>query len=253
MARMGGQRRLKALAAPRFWPILRKEYKWTVKPRPGPHPAERSLPLLLIVRNVLGYATTAREARKLISEGHFKVDGRVRKDYKYPVGFMDVIEIVDTGEAYRFLPYPVGFFTLHRIPGEEALVKPVRIEDKTTVKGGHVQLNLHDGRNILVRVKDPRKPVEDVYKTMGTLIITLPDQSIKEYYQFEEGSIAIVIGGRNVGRVGRIIDVQRGWGRRRSIVTLEDSTGNMFQTSMDYVFVIGREKPAIYLPEDAWK
>jgi len=52
VARMGARRHLKALVAPEFWPILRKEYKWTVKPRPGPHPMERSLPLLLIVRDI---------------------------------------------------------------------------------------------------------------------------------------------------------------------------------------------------------
>ncbi|MCE4599723.1 MAG: 30S ribosomal protein S4e [Desulfurococcales archaeon] len=253
MARMGGQRRLKALAAPAFWPVLRKEYKWTVKPRPGPHPMEYSLPLLLIVRDVLGYASTGREARKLIAEGHFKVDGRVRKDYKYPVGFMDVLEVVDTGEVYRFIPYPVKFFKLHEIPRDEALLKPVRIEDKTTVKGGHIQLNLHDGRNILVRVKDPRNPVEDVYKTMGTLLITLPEQEIKDYIPLEEGNIAIISGGRNVGRVGKIMNIQRGWGRRRSIVTLEDPSGNLFQTSLEYIFVIGRDKPIITLPEGAWR
>ncbi len=253
MARMGGQRRLKALASPKFWPIMRKEYKWTVKPRPGPHPMEYSLPLLLIVRNVLGYAKTAREARKLIAEGHFKVDGRVRKDYKYPVGLMDVIEIVDTGEAFRFIPYPVKFFKLHPIPREEASIKPVRINNKTTVKGGHIQLNLHDGRNILVRVSDPRKPVEDKYKTLDTLVITAPGQEIKQHIPFQEGALAIITAGRNVGRVGRILDVQRGWGRKRSIVTLEDPTGNRFQTSLEYVFVIGSEKPVISLPEGAWK
>ena len=253
MARMGGQRKLKALAAPKFWPILRKEYKWTVKPRPGPHPMERSLPLLIIVRNVLGYALTAREARKLIAEGHFKVDGRVRKDYKFPVGFMDVIEVVETGEKYRFIPYPVKFFKLHPIPDEEARLKPDRIENKTTVKGGHIQLNLFDGRNVLIRVRDPRNPVEDVYKTMGTLLLTLPEQGIKDYIPFEPGNIAIIIGGKNVGRVGRIIDVKRGWGRKRSIVTLEDARGNKFQTSMEYVYVIGREEPVISLPEGAWK
>ncbi len=253
MARMGGQRRLKALASPKFWPVLRKEYKWTVKPRPGPHPMEYSLPLLLIVRDVLGYAKTAREARKIIAEGHFKVDGRVRKDYKYPVGLMDVIEIVDTGEAYRFIPYPVKFFKLHEIPREEANLKPVRINNKTTVKGGHIQLNLHDGRNILVKVKDPRRPVEDVYKTLDTLLITLPEQEIREHIKFEEGALAIIIAGRNVGRVGRILGVQRGWGRKRSIVTLEDPSGNQFQTTLEYVFVIGREKPVISLPEGAWK
>jgi len=253
VARMGGQKRLKALASPKFWPVLRKEYKWTVKPRPGPHPMEYSLPLLLIVRDVLGYAKTAREARKIIAEGHFKVDGRVRKDYKYPVGLMDVIEIVDTGEAYRFIPYPVKFFKLHEIPREEANLKPVRINNKTTVKGGHIQLNLHDGRNILVKVKDPRRPVEDVYKTLDTLLITLPEQEIREHIKFEEGALAIIIAGRNVGRVGRILGVQRGWGRKRSIVTLEDPSGNQFQTTLEYVFVIGREKPVISLPEGAWK
>lgn len=252
MARMGGQRRLKALAAPKFWPILRKEYKWTVKPRPGPHPAEFSLPLLLIVRNVLGYAKTGREARKLIGEGHFKVDGRVRKDYKYPVGLFDVIEIVDTGEAYRVIPYPVKFFKLHPIPKEEASLKPVRINNKTTVKGGHIQLNLHDGRNILVKVKDPRNPVEDKYKTMDTLLITIPEQEIKDHIKFETGSIAIITAGRNVGRVGRLVGLQRGWGRTRSIVTIEDQHGNKFQTSMEYVFIIGREEPVISLPEGAW-
>ncbi|MEB2836265.1 MAG: 30S ribosomal protein S4e [Desulfurococcales archaeon] len=252
MARMGGQRRLKALAAPRFWPILRKEYKWTVKPRPGPHSAELSLPLLLIVRNVLGYAKTAREARKLISEGHFKVDGRVRKDYKFPVGLMDIIEVVDTSERYRFVPYPVTFFKLHRIPDDEPNVKPVRINNKTTVRGGHIQLNLHDGRNILIRVKDPRKPVEDNYKTLGTLLITVPEQEIKDYIPLEEGVLAITFAGRNAGRVGIVKEIQHGWGRRRSTVTLQDRRGNLFQTSLDYILVIGRDRPLISLPEGAW-
>ncbi len=253
MARMGGQRRLKALAAPRFWPILRKEYKWTVKPRPGPHPADYSLPLLIIVRDILGYAKTAREARKIIAEGHFKVDGRVRKDYKFPVGLMGVIEVVDTGEAYRFIPYPVKFFKLHPISREEAKYKIVRIENKTTVKGGHIQLNLSGGRNILIRVKDPRNPVEDIYKTLESLLITLPEQEIKEYILFEEGALAIVTSGRNVGRVGIVRSIQKGWGRRRSIVTLEDKDGELFQTSLEYVLIIGKDKPLISLPEGAWR
>jgi len=253
MARMGGQRRLKRLATPEFWPLLRKEYKWAVKPRPGPHPMETSLPLLVIVRDVLGYAKTAREARKIIAEGHFKVDGRVRKDYKYPVGLMDVIEVVDTGEAFRFIPYPVKFFKIHPIPKEEANIKPVRINNKTTVRGGHIQLNLHDGRNIVVRVKDPRKPEEDTFRTMDTLVITIPEQEIKHHIPFKEGQLAIIIAGKNVGRVGRILAVKRGWGRKRSIVTLEDPSGNQFQTSLEYVFIIGSDKPVISLPEGAWK
>ncbi len=253
MARMGGRRHLKALAAPRFWPILRKEYKWAVKPSPGPHPINRCFPLLIIVRDILGYAKTAREARKLIAEGHFRVDGKIRRNYKYPVGLMDVLEIVDTGETYRVIPVPVKVLGLIRIDREEAGFKLSRIENKTTVKGGHIQLNLHDGRNIIVRISDPTNPVEDVYKTLGTLKISIPGQNILDYVPLKEGVLAIISGGRNVGRVGRIVSIHKGIRRYRSIVTLEDKHGNKFQTSLTYVFPIGREEPLITLPEGAWK
>jgi len=253
MARMGGQRRLKRLNAPVFWPIPKKEAVWAVKPRPGPHRQSRSIPLLVLVRDMFKYASTAREARKLIAEGHFKVDGVIRKDYKFPVGPMDVIEVVDTGEAFRLIPYPTKVLVLHPIPKDEAKIKPVRIENKTTVKGGHVQLNLMDGRNILIRVKDPRNPVEDTYKTLDTLVIEVPEQKIVQRIPFDIGKLAIIIDGRNVGRIGVIKDVQRGWGWRRSIVTLESPEGDTFQTSLDYLLIIGEDKPVISLPEGAGK
>jgi small subunit ribosomal protein S4e len=253
MARMSGKKHLKALSAPRFWPVLRKEYKWAVKPSPGPHPAFRSIPLLIIVRNMLGYAKTAREARRLIVEGHFKIDGRVRRDYKFPVGLMDVVEVVDTGETYRMIPVPVKIMDLIPIDREEAAFKLGRIEDKTTVKGGHIQLHLHDGRNILVRVEDPKNPVEaSEYKTLGTVKITVPDQEIQAYIPLKENTIAVISGGRNVGRVGRIRRIRYGIRRHRSIVELEDKHGNLFETSLSYIFPIGVEKPLIKLPEGAW-
>jgi len=256
MARMGGRRHLKTLAAPKFWPVRHRVGVFTVKPSPGPHPIERSIPLLILVRDVLGYAKTAREARKLIAAGHFMVDGRVRRNYKYPVGFMDVLEVRETGERYRVLPYPVRFFTLHPIDAEEARFKLGRVEDKSTVKGGHIQLHLHDGRNVLVRVEDPRNPVEArAYRTLGTVKISIPEQHLLDYAGLEEGSVAIVFGGRNVGRVGRIVGIQRGLGRKHSIVTIEDVRGERFQTSLNYVFVVSRpgEEPWISLPEGAWK
>ncbi|MGC8982597.1 MAG: 30S ribosomal protein S4e [Desulfurococcaceae archaeon] len=253
MARHGGSKHLKALAAPAFWPILRKEYKWTVKPSPGPHPIERSLPLLILVRDVLKYAKTGAEARKLIAEGNFKIDGRIRRSYKFPVGIMDVIEIPKTGEYYRVIPVPTKVLGLVKIPPEEAGIKPCRIENKTTVKGGHIQLNLHDGRNVLVKVSDPRNPVEDVYETLGTVILSLRDNKILDYIPAKEGVIAIVSGGRNVGRIGKIVEIiPSALKRRKYIVTLEDKHGNRFQTSFEYVFPIGVDKPLITLPEGAW-
>ncbi len=244
MARMGSSRHLKRLAAPEFWPILRKEAKWVVKPSPGPHPVSRALPMLIIVRDILGLAKTGREARKLIAEGHFKVDGYVRRDYKFPVGLMDVIEIVDTGEFFRVVPVPVKVMFLVPITKEEASFKLCRIENKTTVKGGKLQLNLHDGKNIEVGADEGRK-----FKTMSTVKVSIPEYRLTDYIPVENGAMAVVIGGINVGRVGRILSISGGMRHYRKLVLLEDiASGVKFYTSLDKIIVIGTSKPEITLP-----
>lgn len=249
MGRMGGRKHLKRLAAPAFWPILRKEYRWAVKPSPGPHPTDSSLPLLIVLRDVLKCVKSSREARRVIGEGKVRVDGVVRRDYKFPIGLMDVLEVEGLGGAFRFLPAPVKHFTLHPIPESEKELKIVRIINKTTVKGGHIQLNLHDGRNVLVRVSDPKSPEEDVYKTYDSLLIRVPSQEILEHLPLKEGSLAIISSGRNVGRIGKIKSIHRIFKTRDAIVTLEDREGEEFQTALKYVYVIGGRESRISLPE----
>jgi len=248
--RTGSKAHMKRLVAPPFWPILRKERKWTVKPSPGPHPILRCLPLLIIVRDVLGYAKTAKEARRLIAKGEFKVDGKVRRDYKFPVGFMDVIEIPRLEEYYRVIPYPVKFMALHEISPEEAQFKLCRIENKTMIKGGNIQLNLHDGRNHIIQIANPLNPEEDVYRTYDVIKISIPKQDIMDHVKLEEGAIAIVTGGRNVGRVGRIREIRQIFKRRDAVVTLESNKGENIRTVMKYVFVLGKEEPLISLPKE---
>src|SRR6266571_3186944 len=62
MARKGGSRQLKREPAPGFWPIKRKERTWAPNTRPGPHSREKSIPLVIVIREILGYARTAKEA-----------------------------------------------------------------------------------------------------------------------------------------------------------------------------------------------
>ncbi|RLI36897.1 30S ribosomal protein S4e [Candidatus Bathyarchaeota archaeon] len=250
MGKKGGGKHLKREAAPRFWPIYRKSFHWAVKPSPGPHPIERCIPLLIAVREMLGYAETRREARRIISEGKILVDGRVRRDERFPAGIMDVISIPELKLHYRVLPSRKGL-CLHPIDEGEAEFKLCRIEGKSTVKGGHIQLNLHDGRNILIRVEDPRNPEEDVYKTFDTLKIGLKGQEILEHIPLNEGAYVIFTGGKNIGRYGNVvsIDEEAGKKRERALVTIRDPKGEDYQTTLNYAFVVGGEKPLISLPE----
>lgn len=247
MGKLGGSKHLRSLVAPEFWPIPVKERFWTVKPSPGPHPIEASIPLAILIRDMMKYATTLREARKIIAKGLIEVDGRVRRNYKYPVGLFDVIRLVPVNKYYRVVPDNTFFMKLVEISPEEARLKPLRIENKTTVKGGHIQLNLSDGSNIIVRVSDPRNPTEDVYDTLGTVIVEIPGRRIVDYIPLREGNYAVISGGNNVGKHGKVVSIVKGMKRYRSIITLKGADGSLIQTSLDYAYVIGRDNPVVKL------
>ncbi|MHA1265196.1 MAG: 30S ribosomal protein S4e [Candidatus Helarchaeota archaeon] len=248
MTRTGERKHLKRTLAPKFWHIPRKERKFTIKPSPGPHAKFNCIPLLIIVRDILHFAENAREAKRILHEGNIKIDGIIRKDLKFPVGLMDVLEIPKMERYYRIIPAPQRGLIPHPIEEDENQFKLCRIEDKTVVKHGHIQLHLHDGRNILIQLADPTTAEEDVYKTKDVLKIALPSQEIIEYIPFKENVYSIVIAGRNLGLTGKISKIEKRFGPHASTVTLERD-GKTFQTALEYAFPIGEESPLISLPD----
>ncbi|MCS7095660.1 MAG: 30S ribosomal protein S4e [Candidatus Bathyarchaeota archaeon] len=250
MGKKGTTTTLKRKPAPRIWPIHRKEYVWVVRPSSGPHSMRNSIPLVIILRDMLGYAETRKEAKAVVSQGKVKVDGKIRRDDSFPVGAMDVLSIQEINKNFRVLPHPKGLI-IHPISEEEAKFKLCRIENKTTVKNGNIMLSLHDGSTLLVKVADPKNPQEDVYSTLDTVKISLPERQILQHIKMEKNVVALVIGGKNIGRYGKVVDIEETAGKKRqeAIVTIQDASGNRFQTTMDYVFVIGEESPLISLPE----
>ena len=241
MAKMGSRKHLKRYKAPKSWPIHPKEDTWTVKPAPGSHAIEDSLPLLVIIRDILGLADNSREAKRIINTGNVLIDGRAVKDYKFPVGFMDVLTIPKTEENYRILLDTKGRLTLHPISAEDASYKLAKIVNKSTIKGGKTQLNLHDGRNVLVD--------EDVYAGQDVICIGIPEQEIKENFKFEDGVVVLVTGGKHTGELGKIQEVIVDESSKPNTAIIEKANGDSFLTLKEYAFVIGKDEPAIDLLE----
>ena len=138
---------MKRLNAPKALKIHRKERIWTVRTQPGPHAVKESIPLGLVVRDYLELADTLRETKRVLSDGGILVDGLVRKNYKFPCGFMDVISIPKMKKDYRILFNQRGKLTLMPIKTADAKWKLCRVENKKTLKGDQIQINLHDGNN----------------------------------------------------------------------------------------------------------
>jgi small subunit ribosomal protein S4e len=252
LGRKGKSSGLKRKPAPRFWPIHRKEFTWVVNPTSGPHSFENCMPLAVILRDVLGFAKTRKEAKTIVSQGRVYVDGDVRREDDFPVGLMDVISIPDVGKSFCVLPWYKGLI-LNEISAEEAKFKLCRIEDKTVISDGHVQLHLHDGSNILIKVSDVKNPVEDVYSTLDTVKISVPEKQILEHTKMKEKDFAIITGGKNVGKHGRIVEIEKAEGkkRRNTLVTIEDEKGGRYQTILNFVFAIGEKQSLIPLTPEA--
>jgi len=219
---------LKRLVMPREWPLSKKAEKFVVSPIPGPHPKMRCIPLQVIIRDILGYAESAREARKILNEGKVLVDGKVRKEAKFPVGLMDVIEIPEIKEYYRVVLGKSGLF-LQKIPKSETSLKLCRIQGKKTLKKGIQQLNLHDGRNINVD--------KDVYRVGDSILIHLPDQKILKHFKLQPGSPAVVISGRNTGVSGKIKDIRERKSMLEKSTVKIDAKDKVIETLKEYVMV----------------
>jgi small subunit ribosomal protein S4e len=241
----GPRKHLKRLAAPRHWQIERKVRPFTVRSNPGPHTLHAGFPLAVVVRDMLNLTNTLSETRRILSRGLVKVDGQIRRDYKYPVGLMDVIEISKTKTLLRVVPNSQHLLQLHKIPKKEQALKPCKITGKNTVAKGHIQLHLHDGRTILLQVADPKTKPKEKYRPGDTLLIKIPDQTIQDHIPLKKGITAVITGGDHTGFVGKLVKIDPD----NRLGTLEGEGDKTILTAIRYVFPLGEEKSLISIPE----
>ncbi len=243
MARMGKNYRRKRETAPTFYVIPRKEKVFVTNVSPGPHPKDRAYDPVTLLRDVLKLVFTRREALRVIKDGKLLVDGKVRRDHKFPIGLMDVVELPAAGLVYRMLPYKGKQIYPVEIPKEEKGIKLCKITSKVMVKGGKIQLGTHDGRSFLV--EDGSK-----YSVGDTLLIEVPSQKILDVIKLQPGSLVLVIRGTRIGNIGEVVEVRKG------SITVKPSVKVSFNGEevilpKDVVMAIGVEKPAITIPMEA--
>merc|ERR1711939_713685 len=238
----GPKKHQKRLSAPSHWLLDKLSGAYAPKASPGPHKTRDCLPLIVFLRNRLKYALNGRETNAILMQRLIKVDGKVRTDVTYPAGFMDVVSIDKTGEHFRLIYDTKGRFAVHRAEQAEAEYKLGKVKRVQLGRGGIPYLVTHDARTI--RFPDPAIKVNDTVK------IDLATGKITDFIRFDTGVIAMVTGGRNMGRVGVITHRERHEGGF-DLVHIKDSLENTFVTRLSNVFVIGTEagKPHVSLPK----
>jgi len=175
-------------------------------------------------------------------EGNVLVDGKIRRDEKFPAGFMDVISIKKTDEFYRVLYDLKGKFVLRSVTKDEAKFKLCKVKRKEMGPNRIPYIVTHDGRTI--RFPHPDIAVHD------TLKIELETGKILDVIKFETGNLVFTTQGNNIGRVGVLTSRDRHLGGF-DIVHVRDARGNTFATRIGNIFAIGKGKNSVIsLPKE---
>lgn len=222
---------LKRIAAPKTWILDRQQNIFTVRPNPGAHSLDTGLPLGMILRDILNYASTMGEVRKILNNKDILVDGKKRKDHRFMVGLFDVLSFPELKKQYRVVLDNQGRLVLVEISAAESTLKPFKVIGKTMLSNGKIQFNLYDGKNIITDKK---------LKVGDSIVLELPQLAFKEVLPLDSGAIVFLTKGKHGGDVGKLKEIK---GKE----ALYLANGKEIETAKSYLFVVGKKEPVITL------
>ena len=134
----------------KFWPIPRKGTTYVAV---SSHNKKESIPLIIVMRDILKLVKTKKELRKLINEKQIKINGKEIRETNYPICLFDVLALDTLGKNYKAVLSEKKKFVFEEISGKEAKSKPYKVLSKKILAKGNVQLNLMYGKNIISKEK----------------------------------------------------------------------------------------------------
>ncbi len=216
---------LKRIAAPKTWFINRKSNTFILRPNPGAHSFHYGLPLGVILRDMLTVASTMGEVRKVLHNKEVLIDGVKRDDHRFLVGLFDVVSLPELKKQYRLVLDVKGRLVLSEITEKESGIKISKIVGKTALRGGKIQFNLHDGKNI---VTDTKASVGDSF------VVTLPALKIAKVLPLKQGMHIFLTKGKHAGDSGVLKEIKG----REATYSARDAD---IDTAKEYLFVVGEK------------
>jgi len=237
MVKIAGSKKLKRQMAPLYWGISRKEKRFVITVKPGPHKKNYSIPTAVLLRDKMKLVSTLREAKSVIYSGKITVDGVKRKSLHHGIGLMDVIELDGISDSYRLVPKDRAILTPIKIKTDEKNKKIVKVTGKTSIKGGKTQIKFHDGRTLIS---------DELVNVNDSCVLQVPEQKILEVIKLEKNTQILVTRGINSGKTGVIKEIKEGtFILPKRIVTMIDE--KTIEIPIRLVIAVGKEKPAIQI------
>jgi small subunit ribosomal protein S4e len=231
MAKKGEGKHMKRIAKPKAIPITdKKAFTWIKRTAPGPHPMRSSIPLVVLLRDVLKVAKTAREARSIMVQRLAEVDGVPRAAEDFPVGLMDVVGFPKADKYYRIVVDWKGRLQPMEVKKSDASKKLLRVVGKHVVPGAKISLTFHDGRNMYG---------DNHVRCGDSILVSLPDAKMVEHLKLAPGSRCLIREGKHAGKVVTLNEIiQRKAGKPAEARVTDEKGKEEFVTVARYLFVV---------------
>ncbi|MAG38426.1 hypothetical protein CMI45_03520 [Candidatus Pacearchaeota archaeon] len=173
-------------------PIQRKGTKYVVLP--SSHKSN-SVPVLMAIRDMLKLAKTLKEVKTMINSKLLKINGKPVKSHKESIKLFNIFE---ADQPYILKILPTKRFTFE--PTKSTNSRLCKIINKKLLKNNTVQINLHDGSNIISSSKD-KISVND------SLNLSF-DNKILSHLPLEVGKNVFIISGKYTGQEGKVSEIK---------------------------------------------
>ena len=199
---------LKRMKVSMKWPVARKGNMFVVRPSGE---MKDGMPLLILLRDMLKIGRNRGEIKQILNLGNIEVNGKVRKNDKFPLRAFDIVKIKSINKSYSLAVSKSGrFFATEKKDN----IRISKVLGKRMLKGGIMQIELDGGHNFTTK--------ENI-KTGDSVARDVTNGKIEKIIPLKEGSKIIVLVGKYIGEEGKIKEIKENMAE----VSLSDNAVNI--------------------------
>ena len=179
----------------KFWSIPRKGTKYLAV---ACHNQKESVPLVVIMRDMLKLVKNKKELKKILNEKQIKINQKEIRETNYPVCLFDIINLPNIKKNYKASLSKTKKMIFEEISDKESQAKILKVINKKLLPNKKIQFNLMYGENIISNEK---------IKTGDSILLDLKNKKIIKIIPMEAGRKAFVIKGKHMGKGGKIENI----------------------------------------------
>ena len=199
----------------KFWPIPRKGSKYLAR---RSHNQNDSVPLVVVMRDVLGLVKSKKELKKAINEKQIILNGKEVRETNYPVSLFDVIGVVSMKKHFKAVLNVSKKLVFEEVSGKDAESKVFKVIGKKVIGKDKVQVNLLHGNNVLV---DDNEKIN-----VGDSLVVGFDGKVVKVIAMEKGHVGYVTHGKHTGHKGKIEEIVVRGGKRLAQISEDVSSAS---------------------------